>query len=106
MAAPVTSGQEYSAHTGQPQHAGNEEEAHNSSGKDEEEAGCLEQRSISHVHGCDRVLALMMETMEVFACQLKRDVSAGDCKESTFASLLDSIESIAKTYHSVRTKCG
>ena len=106
MVAPPTLGQEDSAQTGQPQHARMEEETHNSSGEDEEVAACLEPRSASNVHGCDRVLALMMETMELLAEQLKRDVKAGDCDRSKFVGLLDSIESVATTYHSIRTNCG
>ena len=76
-------------------------------GQEEEQAEVsLEQRDASCAHRPDRVLGLMMETMELFAWQLKRDVSGKDCQEAGFKGLLDSIESVAKTYNSVRTNCG
>ncbi len=106
LAAPQIVAQEQPAQIGQPEQEVREEETHNSSGQDEGEAEApLEQRDASCAHRPDRVLGLMMEAMELFAWQLKRDVSSGDCEQGAFAGLLDNIESVAKTYHSVRTKC-
>ena len=107
QAAPHIAAQEEPAETGLSEQAAHEQETHNSSGKEEEQAeASLEQRDASCAHRPDRVLGLMMETMELFAWQLKRDVSGKDCQEARFKGLLDSIESVAKTYNSVRTNCG
>ena len=59
----------------------------------------MEDRSASRTHGCDKLLALLMESMEMLAEQLKGAISNGE-RESTQGTLSD-IERIAATYKTV-----
>ena len=105
-AAPQTPAQENLAQTGQPEQTVHEDETHNSSGKAEAEAARPGESSAPRAPGCSRVLALLMETMEWYAEQLKKGVTDGDCRQSSFEACLKDIERIATAYNSVRAKCG
>ena len=98
-AAQHTTCQEDPALTGQPQHAVQESETQVSSGKADAEAPQLEDRSAPRTHGCDKLLGLLMESMEMLAAQLKGGISNGE-RESIQGTLSD-IERIAATYKSL-----
>ena len=89
----------------QPQQRVLESDIHSSPAKADAQVAHLQDSSASRTPGCSRVLALMMDTMELLAEQLREDVSSRDCQQSTLQETVSGIESLASTYHCVRTKC-
>ena len=100
--AQQTSHHEASAQTSRPQQNVQQSEPHNSSGKAEAQAVQEHVEAAPSIQGSEKVLALLMESMEIIAEQLKDEVRTRMCVEARVKALTSAINRITETCQGVR----
>jgi len=100
--AQQTSHHEAAAQTSRPQQNVQQSEPHNSSGKAEAQAVPEHVEAAPSIQGSEKVLALLMESMEIIAEQLKDEVCTRMCVEARVKALTSAINRITETCQGVR----